>query len=92
MAPVSNLVHGGFDAVAGTPGDDVSSFYATDATGDQLRPGWLTAVDIGAGLIDAAGLFGGSLKAGATALSQSGRALDAVGAASAGTGARLFQA
>ena len=92
MAPASNLVHGGFDAAVGTTGDDVSSFYATDATGDQLRPGWLTAVDVGAGLIDAAGLFGGSLKAGATALSQSGKILETVGAASAGTGARLFQA
>ena len=54
MSPLSNFVHGSWDATAGSLGDNKVSFYDVDKSGQPNRPGWLTATDLVASLGDSA--------------------------------------
>lgn len=58
MSPVGNLLHGGYDAAvegARFGDNNESAFYKVDeVTGQQVRPAWMTAADVGAGFADAA--------------------------------------
>lgn len=56
--PLKQTVHGITDLAAGEWGDEESAYYAVDPdTGQSLRPGWLTAIDLGANVAGAAGQF-----------------------------------
>ena len=61
MSPLSNFVHGSWDAAAGDLGDNKVAFYATDNSGQPTRPGWLTGVDLAAGFGDSALQFASPL-------------------------------
>ena len=61
MSPLSNFVHGSWDAAAGDLGDNKVAFYDTDNSGQPTRPGWLTGVDLAAGFGDSALQFASPL-------------------------------
>ena len=60
LSPTSNLVQGLTDVDQGTLGDDRAEYYAMED-----RPGWLTAIGLGAGFLDALAQFSNPI--GATA-------------------------
>ena len=79
ISPLSNVVHGGTDFLAGNDGDGESEFYRVDKAGEQTVSKWLKVADIGATMGDALLQFASPVGLAAYSAQMSGTIMGQVG-------------
>lgn len=79
LSPLQNVVQGSYDVLAGEWGDGDAEFYAVTDQGRRKAPMWVQALNLGAGLGDAALQFGSTLGLKAYMAQMSGHILGDVG-------------